>query len=202
MADVRDLGQRWVELVGSSPEAAEVGDDLIARWDESHRRYHTLDHLQAVLDHLERFSGPPAVRLAAWYHDAVYRPERADNERASAELAASTLPRLGADPEEVVRLVLLTAGHSPGPSDEAGAALCDADLAVLASTPDRYESYRRAVREEYRFLDDPSWVAGRTRFLQTLLARPRIYATSFGRDRWEEAARRNLGQELSFLAPA
>lgn len=137
-------------MAGSSLEALAAGEDLIARWHEPHRRYHTLDHLAAVLRHLDGFGCPPAVGLAAWYHDAVYRPDRSDNERASADLAAVTLPTLGIDAREVVRLVLLTAGHSPDPSDESGAMLCDADLAVLGSTPEKYESYRRAVREEYR----------------------------------------------------
>lgn len=199
MADVVRLREGWAELVGSSPQADAVGEDLVARWAEPHRLYHTLDHLQTVLGHLDVIGGTPPARLAAWYHDAVYQPDRPDNERASADLAAATLSSLGLDTREVVRLVLLTAGHSPDPSDESGAALCDADLAVLGSTPSHYEAYRRAVREEYGFLDETAWAVGRVRVLKALVARDHIYATALGRDRWEDAARQNLRRELSML---
>ena len=77
---------------------------------------------------------PDAVRLAAWYHDVAYDPERADNEQVSAARARAGLRGLVPDArvDEVERLVLLTAGHDPAPDDANGAVLCDADLAVLA----------------------------------------------------------------------
>src|SRR6266540_2958264 len=49
--------------------ADEVRADLLARWSEPHRHYHTLDHLAAVLSIVD-ITGP--VALAAWFHDAVF----------------------------------------------------------------------------------------------------------------------------------
>jgi predicted metal-dependent HD superfamily phosphohydrolase len=173
------------------------------RWSEPHRRYHTLDHLLAVLRHLDGLgASTPPIALAAWYHDAIYAPDRDDNERRSAELAAATLPAAGVDESvvsEVCRLVVLTASHAPDSGDGAGGALCDGDLAVLGSAPDDYARYRRGVRVEYGYLDSAAWRVGRAAVVASLLRRPYIYSTLQGRGRWESRARRNLIEELGGL---
>jgi len=40
------LVEAWRRLV---PEADELGAQLLARWSQPHRKYHTVDHLVAVL---------------------------------------------------------------------------------------------------------------------------------------------------------
>jgi predicted metal-dependent HD superfamily phosphohydrolase len=201
--DMRDLRTAWRDLAGSGPDAVAVGEELLGRWSEPHRRYHTLSHLSAVLGHLDALGGgTPAVGLAAWYHDAVYWPSRSDNEEVSAALAASTLPTIGVADQvvtEVERLVLLTATHVAQPSDAEGALLCDADLAVLGASPAGYAAYRAAVRAEYAAVDDARWRVGRAAVLEGFLARSWIYATASGRHRWEAAARTNLASELAAL---
>jgi predicted metal-dependent HD superfamily phosphohydrolase len=201
----RRLRREWVDLVGPAADAVLAGEDLLARWTAPTRHYHTVRHLAAVLDHLGHLGGgSQAVRLAAWYHDAVYDPSRPDNEAASEQLASATLGRLGVEVRvvtEVARLVRLTANHSPAPHDPDGARLCDADLAVLGSSAADYDRYRAAVRAEYGELDDESWRAGRSAVLSALLVRPHIYATAAGRQRWEDAARANLAAELAALRP-
>ncbi|HLH45915.1 MAG TPA: hypothetical protein VKV25_02075, partial [Acidimicrobiales bacterium] len=101
--------------------------------------------------------------------------------------------------DEVERLVLLTVDHVAGPGDEAGAALCDADLAVLGRPPAGYLQYVELVRAEYAAVPEGGWRRGRAAVLHALLGRPAIYATAEGRRRWEEAARRNLTAELAAL---
>jgi predicted metal-dependent HD superfamily phosphohydrolase len=180
-----------------------LGDDLLARWGEPHRRYHNLDHLQAVLSHLDRL-GPAstAARLGAWYHDAVYQPDRPDNEESSAVLARSGLGAIGVEAgivDQVVRLVRLTASHEAGSDDTDGAQLCDADLAVLGSVPPAYGAYRRAIREEYGAVAEDAWRRGRTLVLEGFLNRDHIFATPTGRRLWEAPARANLIGELADL---
>jgi predicted metal-dependent HD superfamily phosphohydrolase len=204
------LSARWRALVGSGAAAVAAEAVLIAHWREPHRAYHTTAHLAAVLDRLDELAGAgvevsPAVRLAAWLHDAVYDPRGIDNEARSAELATLLLTPMGVDRTtlaEVVRLVQLTAGHCPAPGDTAGAALCDADLAVLAGSPDDYRDYATAVRREYRHLRDSAFLRGRIGVVADLLGRPQLYATPAGRHRWEAAARANLAGELAALEAA
>src|SRR5205823_7634 len=95
--DVEALRTRWTRALegarspAAGPDPAPYADNLLARWQEPQRRYHTLAHLTAVLDHvdvLEKYAADPdVVRLAAWFHDAVYFPDRSENEERSARLA-------------------------------------------------------------------------------------------------------------------
>jgi predicted metal-dependent HD superfamily phosphohydrolase len=181
---------------GADPAAADrVGRELVTRWEEPHRRYHDIAHLRRMLGVLGP-DAPVAVRLAAWYHDAVYDPRAADNEQRSADLAAEQLPALGIDPAEVVRLVLLTRDHAVEPGDTHGALLCDADLSILATAPDEYAAYTRAVRAEYAFVPDHAFRAGRAAVLRGLLALPALFHSH---PEWEAPARANLTAELSAL---
>lgn len=181
-------------------------EQLHQRYDRPHRRYHDRRHLTAVLGHVDELAGlaadPDAVRLAAWFHDAVYDPGRGDNEPASAALARALLPGHGVAPEqvaEVARLVLLTTGHLPEAGDRNGAVLCDADLAVLGGLPAAYQDYAARVRAEYGGLADATFAAGRVRVLAALLARPQLFHTPTGHERWEDRARQNLAAEIRTL---
>jgi predicted metal-dependent HD superfamily phosphohydrolase len=203
-----ELAVAWRELVAAytqSPRVDEVGRGLLASWGEPHRRYHNTAHLRDVLSHVdelaEHAADPAAVRLAAWYHDAIYAGQPDDEEnsarRSEAELAALNLP-----PElisEVARLVRLTAAHDPRRGDRNGEALSDADLAILAAPADRYVAYTAAVRGEYAHLSNEVFGAGRARILQALLKQPAVYGTPHARERWEANARRNLDAELRSL---
>ena len=123
---------------------------MITRYSEPHRHYHTTKHLLHVLTMIDQLADDHdlfLVRLAAWYHDAVYAipPGQVSNEEASARLALRELSRVGLEQEDlnqIARLVRLTETHLPGPRDPEGELLCDADLAILASDPADYADYR------------------------------------------------------------
>jgi predicted metal-dependent HD superfamily phosphohydrolase len=194
----------WAALAGHSAVSRTEWAALVGAWSEPHRRYHDLAHLAAVLGLVDELAGsaadPLAVRLAAWYHDVAYDPQRTDNEEISAARARIGLLGLVDDATvaEVERLVLLTAGHDPQPDDANGAVLCDADLAVLASPPPAYVGYASAVREEYGHLSDAEFTAGRIAVLEHLLALPALFRTPVAQP-WTEPARANLAAELSLL---
>jgi predicted metal-dependent HD superfamily phosphohydrolase len=197
--------EAWALLAGDSPTSRTEWAAVVAAWSEPHRRYHDLAHLAAVLGLVGELAGgaddPDAVRLAAWYHDIAYEPERTDNEQVSAGRARAGLRGLVPDArvEEVERLVLLTARHDPAPDDTNGAVLCDADLAVLAGPPDAYAVYASAVREEYGHLSDEEFTAGRIAVLEHLLALPALYRTPEAARQWADRAAANLTAELTLL---
>lgn len=206
MTDATLVGfDAWSALAGDSATSRTEWAAVVGNWSEPHRRYHDLAHLAAVLGLVGRLAGhatdPDAVRLAAWYHDVAYDPERTDNERVSADRARAGLRGLVPDEriDEVERLVLLTATHDPGPDDADGAVLCDADLAVLASPPEAYAAYASAVRAEYGHLADDVFTAGRVAVLERLLALPQLYRLPAVADDWTPRARANLTTELTLL---
>lgn len=182
----------------------EQRDRLLARWREPHRRYHTVDHLSGVLRGIDELGAAgasfdrDAVELAAWFHDAVYVIGAADNEERSAVLAEEVLD--GPLAAEVARLVRVTADHDVAAGDANAAALCDADLAILAAPPDRYRAYAAAVRAEYSTVPDELFRPGRAAVLRNLLAHDDLFHTTAGRERWEAAARTNLTAELDELS--
>ncbi|WP_458086851.1 HD domain-containing protein [Streptomyces malaysiensis] len=208
---------RWADLLATAREAtAEAktpspvpyGEDLLTRWAEPQRRYHTTDHLLAVLDRVDELlphvqaPDPAAVRLAAWFHDAVYLPDRSTNEERSARLAERALTEAAVPAPrtaETVRLVLLTRDHNPAEGDTNGEVLCDADLAVLAGSPENYGAYAAAVREEYAFVPDDTFREGRANVLRHLLDLPHLFRTPAAHDRWEAPARHNMTTELELL---
>ncbi|WP_436759210.1 HD domain-containing protein [Streptosporangium sp. V21-05] len=194
------LMARWRSLAGLGADP--LGSELITRYGEPHRRYHTTAHLEAVLTHVDALAGhaehPDLVRLAAWFHDAVYDPRRGDNEERSAGLAERALPEMGLPAEAVAtvaRLVRLTVTHDPAPGDADGAVLSDADLAILGSSPEVYARYAAAVREEYGFVPDDAFRAGRAAVLRSLLDLPVIFRVAD----LEGAARANVAAELERL---
>ncbi|MEU9865313.1 hypothetical protein AB0D99_31045 [Streptomyces sp. NPDC047971] len=219
MTEAQDpaLLQRWNATLRAArtghegPDPAPYGRNLLARWAEPQRRYHTVDHLRAVLDRIDELADQGGtggelelIRLAAWFHDAVYRPERSENEERSATLAEKALAEAGLTPHEVAevaRLVRLTVTHDPAEGDANGELLCDADLAILATDEDTYGGYVRAVREEYGFVPEDAFRQGRAAVLRQLLALPRLFRTPYGAAAWESRARRNLERELAGLEP-
>ncbi|MEV6856129.1 hypothetical protein AB0M89_20295 [Streptomyces microflavus] len=210
--DTRALPDRWRDTLlaarsgAPGPDPLPYAENLLVRWAEPQRRYHTTAHLTAVLDRIDTLAGYApdvhAVRLAAWFHDAVYRPDRTENEERSAALAERALPEAGvaeAVTVEVARLVRLTVTHDPAEGDGNGEVLCDADLAVLAGGPDAYAAYAAQVREEYGFVPDEAFRAGRAAVLRQLLALPRLFRTPYGAAEWGARARHNLATELELL---
>lgn len=209
---MEELRRRWarvphdlgLDVSGGAWQAA--GEDLLARWNEPHRHYHDLAHLREVvliLDQLahEGYDGGPTAVLAGWYHDAVYRGEPGADEEASAALACGTLSGLGVAHRMTERVgALIRATAAPSVPDETDAAvLGDADLAVLAGSPQRYKRYAAAVRKEYAHVPDEAFRDGRARVLAGLLALPALYHTPPGRQRWERRARENVARELDEL---
>jgi predicted metal-dependent HD superfamily phosphohydrolase len=210
-----ELADRWRRLfgAGAADAAGEVFADLVRRYGEPSRHYHTLDHIAAVLDTIAQIDAatppganapgsPMALLLAAWLHDVVYDSRAGDNEERSAEYARALPAALGVPAEvreETGRLILLTKSHMTTPSDLAGEALLDADLAVLGAEPHVYADYAAAIRREYAWVSEADYRAGRRRVLERFLARPRIYLTPWMAARAEDRARANLANEIARL---
>jgi predicted metal-dependent HD superfamily phosphohydrolase len=183
--------------------------DIVARYSESHRAYHTLEHLLGCLRWLAVGQGlaerPLEVELALFYHDVVYAPLRIDNEKRSAELflAHAQASHLPAGPTaRIVVLIEGTALHRAHDAD--GALLNDIDLAVLGSSPRQFARYEEQIREEHGQVDERVFRTGREQILKSFLDATSIYGTQFFSQRLVALARANLSRSLLALrhAPA
>jgi predicted metal-dependent HD superfamily phosphohydrolase len=209
-----DVARAWTEAVvgaGGTVAAAQTSAvDLVARYGEPHRRYHTADHIRAVLagaaalaDELDVAPDQRTVlALAVCAHDVVYAARPADDERRSADWARAALLAAQVPPatiDRVAALILGTAGHEADPDDVVEAILSDADLAILGSDPATYAGYAAAVRQEFASVSDEGWRTGRTAVLRSLAGRPQLFVTAGGHRRWDAAARANLAREQAQL---
>lgn len=201
------LQAQWLELTAVFPhkeKAATAFDNLSARYSENGRAYHNLDHIRfmlAVADEFQHLARDwTAVRLAIWYHDAVYQPDAADNEAMSAQLAGRDCALFGFYPEliqKVEALIMATRWQAPIEPDSDQPFIVDADLAILGSEPGRYAAYARGVRLEFSHISEADFKMGRSALLKDFLQRKRLYFLDAFHNRFEAQARYNLGQELN-----
>ena len=198
--------ERWSEtwhLAGAESPPGLL-EEILERHAEPHRHYHTLEHVMECLGWAEASRAiqtePAAVDLALWFHDAVYEPLDGHNEARSSRLAEERLT--GILPADVVGMIgsaILDTRHREAPTSPVGEVVVDADLAILGSEPERYERYRKAVREEYRLVPGMLYRRRRAAILRVFLERPAIYRTEWFRERLEARARENLERELAEL---
>ena len=193
----------WAEL-GAAADAS-LRDRLLAAWSEPQRHYHTLQHLRECLAHFDAVHDlarhPGEVCLALWFHDAVYEPQRHDNEQRSADGARERLLQAGASREAADRIhaLVMATRHEAIPRDPDAQLLVDIDLAILGASRERFDEYERQVALEYAHVPQAQRRAGRARILRAFLARPAIYATAFFHERFEAAARENLAYSVAKL---
>jgi len=210
------LMRAWDSLL---PGHTALGEDLLERYEQPHRKYHTSVHLSEMLTALKTLykrhhtATPRAVLLAAWFHDAVYEANPGDDEAASADLARTALTPLASTGfltnrgvTAIAHLIELTASHqlADGIEEYTSGALTradaefflDADLAILAADSPRYTRYVAGVRAEYAHYAPDAFTRGRAAILQGFLNRTAIYASDTAHLLWDAPARLNLRTEL------
>ena len=200
--------ERWSVLLrslGARPDDATYAR-LAAAYAQPHRAYHTQRHINeclALFDEVRGLSAEPCeVECALWFHDAIYEPMSSNNESRSAEWAGEFLRSHGASPmrvERVQRHVLATRHVNSLQADDSGLVV-DIDLAILGSTPERYEEFEQDVRREYRWVPKLVYRKKRAQILKSFLDRPRIYHFEPLAERFEAAARRNIAGAVRTLS--
>jgi predicted metal-dependent HD superfamily phosphohydrolase len=206
MATIKRWNTLWQQLALAAPP--DLWRELVARYGEPHRAYHTLDHLAFCFGEYDRVAGqiqePVALEFAIWFHDAVYDTHRPDNELRSAEWAVAVLADCGVDAalrQRVYDLILATR-HDRPPSDADASYLVDIDLAILGQPPLRFDQYDADIRQEYAWVPEAEFRTKRAAILRSFLARDRIYQTTFFFDCYEAQARQNLDQAVRRLSRA
>lgn len=202
------MRDRWASFWASAGAAGDPGPawkDLSARYAEPQRAYHTIRHIEQCLGELDAARSlardAAVVELALWYHDAVYDPRRKDNEEQSAVLAASAAAAMGFSPARaaaVAGLIRLST-HAAAAEEPDARLFADIDLSILGQPPAVFDEYERQVRIEYGWVPEADFRSGRSAILRSFVQRPWIYGTGRFREKYEQAARRNLAESLRRL---
>ena len=189
--------------------------DLISRWNAKGRILHNTRHLIKTLARIDEIAStahdPDVLRVALWYQGAVLnrsfdvfqRGTNSDEQEFSALYhARSRMETLGLSEDVISRvqeLMMALFTHRADPSDMDAQVLIDADLGMLAASPQDFKRFRESLREEYPDLCDTDYVRARRLAIKKILAREQIFHSPLALA-WEETARANLEAESAKLA--
>jgi predicted metal-dependent HD superfamily phosphohydrolase len=191
----------WNELGCNSPDKG-LYERLVNVYCEPERQYHTLIHLEECMTYLSDVRllccQQAEVGISLWFHDAVYNPHQDDNEEQSARWAEQAAQEhgMGQNVSQRIRDLVLTTKHRVQPIEQDAQILNDIDLSILGSSAERFSEYELQVRQEYSWMPEADFRAGRQHILEALLSRRAIYCTEYFWDLLEEKARSNLGRSL------
>lgn len=180
-----------------------------SRYGEPWRHYHDHLHLSELKSHLKAaendgvriHDGAAALAFVLW-HDSIYDPQspHGRNESLSAQLCSLEFGAIG-HPTSVLRAceaILATIGHIAPAADICpdGALLLDCDLAILGASPERFDLYDIAIREEYAHVPQDVYTSKRREIMARFLLRERLFLTDWAHARWEKQARHNIARML------
>jgi predicted metal-dependent HD superfamily phosphohydrolase len=187
---------------------------------ESHRKYHTMNHIMQCMAanvtffENERSLGTHSNRnemlvgAMVWFHDSVYNPYApfGFNERWSAELYKdyaeqyySQLP--DEDVQEVYDGIIASSLHHRDQPNltKAQQAFLDIDLAEMACDYSTFTINGQNIREEYAHVPFETFLEKRIEFFKTMLKRKSLYYTDFFKEKCQEKAVANITKYLSTL---
>jgi len=146
---------------------------ILSMWNESHRHYHTLNHLNDLIEQINenksKYSEKEYEKLliVALFHDCVYDPMKNDNEEKSAQFFESCCQdKTNSDIQEIKQMILDTKTH------ESTTSLSDSfnhyDMNIVERDFDQLLDWERGINNEYKAYGD-LYKQGRLKFLESLL---------------------------------
>lgn len=146
---------------------------ILSMWNESHRHYHTLDHLNYLLDKINEDSNKLSEKeydmlvLTSLFHDCVYDPMKTDNEEKSAEFFENCCLDKNNDTEHIKNMILETKTHIA--SSELSKKFCSYDMNIINESYDKLLEWEDGIYNEYKSYGDEAYKFGRLKFLESLL---------------------------------
>jgi len=208
------LQQRWrltlTRLQTKPSLGARPFDEVLRRYSEETRHYHTTEHLRfgfQVLDEVFPSKEPNIglIDLAFWYHDFVYDPKLHDNEVKSAFVAEDRALRgLGLSEQDSTKIALLIrdSEHKTPPKSREAEILLDIDLAILGATSEEFDHYENGIWSEYQqhvSLED--FRHARANILKRFNQGPVFWSPEMRGGVYERRAKVNLRRSIRQLNP-
>jgi len=183
----------------------ELWDEIEKSYSNENRYYHTLQHLNNLLEQLveikEKLKNWETILFTLYYHDIIYNSVESDNEEKSARFAENQMKKISV-PTEIIEFckkqILATKSHDQSIDPDTNFFI-DADLSILGQNAEMYKEYKDAVRKEYSFYPNVIYNQGRKEVLSKFLKRDRIFKTDFFYKKYEATARMNIAEEIEGL---
>lgn len=199
------LKQTYLSLLSKYSSNQELWKEVENSYSSAGRHYHTLIHLENLLEQLtvihDKIDNWDAVLFTLFYHDIVYDALKGDNEEQSADVALKHMQQLGITEEicqTVKEQIIATKSHILTEDSDTNCFL-DADLSILGQSFDLYTTYFKEVRKEYSIYPDDVYSPGRLKVLKHIISMDRIFKTTYFYDKFELQARDNIKREIELL---
>jgi predicted metal-dependent HD superfamily phosphohydrolase len=201
----------WMPLEGRHKTGA--WDALDASYTESHRTYHTWEHVAGSLEKLSEFSDlstrSDIIAVSVFWHDVVYRTQNQDgsprpdyeNVRDSGELFRQYTLLNKSDSDAVHDLIMATANHLQARAEKqyyAGFAgdldlFLDLDLSSLAAPWEEFVEALARIRSEFSWAPEIVFCTIQLQILEKFAKEDvRLYRRAETSEKWRDAARANL----------
>ena len=161
-------------------------EDVLERWSEPHRKYHTLSHLYDLVEQIQTNSElvereRNLLLLAAFFHDSIYDPKRKDNEERSAQLLEYNSPKTDGI-KHIAQIIRDTKDHTS--TEYLSKLFSEMDMAIVTrSLPDLLE-WERGIRYEYSHYSSLVYTIGRVQFIRKMIQRYPVNSKNLRKLQW------------------
>lgn len=146
---------------------------LLSMWNESHRSYHTLNHLNDLIEQINEkrniYSEKEYEKLiiTSLFHDCVYDPSKDNNEEKSSEFFLECSLYKNDDIKEINQMILDTKRHIA--NTKLSESFNSFDMNIVERDYNSLLKWEEGIREEFSIYDDNIYKNGRLKFLESLL---------------------------------
>jgi len=143
------------EYMAKRLESLGFATNVLERYEEHQRFYHTIEHLSEILNELESndLLKDDDYFLATIYHDAIYIPQSSTNEQDSAtlfEMESNISNISNIQRSTIISMILDTKKHtSTHPKSKM---FIEADLAIFKSSLYRLVKYENQIFKEFQYV--------------------------------------------------
>lgn len=160
-------------------------NDLMKKWNEEHRFYHNLNHLEHMLTEIEALYNKKEIDeneriiliTIAFFHDVIYDPKSKTNEEDSVSYFNTCfIKRWLSNQEEInkrkgfveqVKLSIMATKENTPPSDKLSNLIWSIDNSIFAYAFSTLIEYEHEIYKEFQFVDYETYRMERVKFLQT-----------------------------------
>jgi len=152
-----------------------IDNEIIPRWNESHRFYHNIYHLNYLLDRIYSIVDITELErdiliISAYFHDIVYNPKKSNNEQKSVDIL-NDYTQIPTNIREKCSEIIMDTSSSKTPTDELSKLFWLLDREILNSDIGDLIEYEHKIFKEYQFVPYDTYKKKRIEFLQTLIKR-------------------------------
>lgn len=162
---------RHIELLKKYYNQSQI-DDILNRWDEPHRHWHNIEHLEDVLSKIDKLNSINIMEyeimvIAAFFHDVIYNPEKNNNETKSISLFQKYSRNLPPGyTNTVIKIIKNSANYPDIPLDKLSVMFWVIDNdPIINKDFNKFKIYEDKIREEYNFVPLDVYKRERIKFL-------------------------------------